>query len=103
MSRDLRLSLKRAGVTRPELHVGSPTRKPLTWHNLRATGLTWLAIRGVDATKIKQRARHSTLSTTELYIRQAEEVREGFGEVSPPLPSALTGFGSGLARSQPGR
>jgi integrase len=46
MSRDLRLWLTRAGVTRPELHHGSATRKPLTWHDLRATGLTWLAVRG---------------------------------------------------------
>ena len=89
MSRDLRLWLKRAGVTRPELHNGDATRKALTWHDLRATGLTWLAIHGVDATKIKQRAGHTTFSTTELYIREAEAVREGFGEVFPPLPGGL--------------
>jgi hypothetical protein len=38
MARKLRMYLKRAGVTRVELHEGSPTRKPMTWHDLRATG-----------------------------------------------------------------
>jgi integrase len=62
MSRDLRLWLARAGVTRPELHNGNAHRKPITWHDLRATGLTWLAVRGDDPLKIKQRAGHSTLA-----------------------------------------
>jgi integrase len=44
----------------------------MTWHDLRATGLTWLAIRGDDPLKIKQRAGHSAFSTTEGYVRQAE-------------------------------
>jgi integrase len=88
-ARKLRRYLKVAGVTRPELHEGSPTRKPLTWHDLRATGITWMAIRGDDPLKIKQRAGHMTLSTTERYIRQAEAVREGFGDVFPELPECL--------------
>jgi integrase len=89
MSRDLRLWLKRAGVVRPELHQGSATRKPMTWHDLRATGLTWLAVRGDDPLKIKQRAGHSTFSTTEGYIREGEAIRDGFGVVFPPLPECL--------------
>ena len=87
MSRDLRLWLNRADVTRPELHKGTSTRTPITWHDLRATGLTWLAVRGDDPLKIKQRAGHTTFSTTELYVREAEAVRDGFGEVFPPLPA----------------
>jgi len=57
MSRALRRALQRAGVTRPELHEGSPTRKPLTRHDLRATGLTWMAIRGDDPLKIQTEGR----------------------------------------------
>jgi integrase len=87
MSRALRRALQRAGVTRPELHEGSPTRKPLTWHDLRATGLTWMAIRGDDPLKIRQRAGHAAFSTTEIYIRDAEAVDDAFGEVFPPLPA----------------
>ena len=89
MARSLRRWLWRAKVRRPELHEGSATRKPLTWHDLRATGITWMAVRGDDPLKIKQRAGHSTFSTTEIYIREAEAVREGFGEPFPVLPACI--------------
>jgi integrase len=85
----LRHWLWEAGVRRPELHASSPTRKQLTWHDLRATGLTWMAVRGDDPLKIKQRAGHASFGTTELYIRTAEAVRDGFGDVFPPLPDSL--------------
>ena len=51
MARNLRRWLWKADVRRPELHEGSPTRKPLTWHDLRATGATWMAVRGDDPLK----------------------------------------------------
>jgi integrase len=89
MARNLRRWLKKAGVNRSELHDGTPTSKQLTWHDLRATGATWMAVRGDDPLKIKQRCGHTTFSTTELYIREAEAVREGFGEVFPALPACL--------------
>ncbi|MGA2451512.1 MAG: tyrosine-type recombinase/integrase [Polyangiaceae bacterium] len=90
----LRRFLLKAGVDRPELHKGSPTRKPMTWHDLRATGLTWMAVRGDDPLKIKQRAGHAAFSTTEIYIRSAEAVRQGFGEPFPELPACLLGSGA---------
>jgi integrase len=99
MTRALRRHLWRAGVRRPELHEDSPTRKALTWHDLRATGLTWMAVRGDDPLKIKQRAGHAAFSTTELYVRLAESVREGFGEPFPVLPATLLGN----APNRPGR
>lgn len=99
MANTLRRWLWNAGVRRPELHEGSATRKPMTWHDLRATGITWMAVRGDDPLKIKQRAGHSTFSTTEVYIREAEAVREGFGQPFPPLPACL--FES--PRNRPGR
>lgn len=89
MARRLRKHLITARVERPELHKGSPSRKPLTFHDLRATGITWMAVRGDDPLKIKQRAGHTTFQTTEGYIREAEAIREGFGAVFPPLPAAL--------------
>lgn len=52
-----------------------------------------MAIRGDDPLKIKQRAGHATFSTTEGYIREAEAVRDGFGEVFPPLPDELESHG----------
>jgi hypothetical protein len=90
MARNLRRWLWKAGVRGPELHDGSPTRKSLTWHDLRATGATWMAVRGDDPLKIRQRCGHTTFSTTEIYIWEAD--REGFGEVFPALPQVLTQF-----------
>jgi integrase len=100
MARNLRRWLWKAGVRRPELHQSTPTRKHLTWHDLRATGASWMAVRGDDPLKIKQRCGHKTFSTTEIYIREAEAVREGFGEVFPTLPEVLIQFrvGSKLKR-----
>jgi integrase len=89
MSRDLRLWLKRAGITRPELHQGTATRKPMTWHDLRATGLTWLAVRGDDPLKIMQRAGHADFETTKVYLREAENLAYGFGMPFPRLPEGL--------------
>src|SRR5437763_1530298 len=88
LSLKLRRRLQMAGITRaelfPEADGSAPkTRKPITFHDLRATGITWMAVRGDEPLRIKQRAGHSTFSTTEGYIREAENLREGFGEVFP--------------------
>lgn len=98
LSRKLRRCLELANVTRTELFPENDgrapkTRKPITFHDLRATGITWMAVRGDEPLRIKQRAGHSTFSTTEGYIREAENLREGFGTVFPPLPHALLGEG----------
>lgn len=93
MPRSLRRWLLRAGVTREELHVSTKdkTRKPMTWHDLRATGLTWCAIRGDEPLRIMARAGHTDLETTMLYVREAEVLRDGFGEVFPALPLEALG------------
>lgn len=85
----LRRHLEAAGVTRSDLFAADATRKRLRFHDLRATGLTWMAVRGDDPLKIKQRAGHTTFSTTEGYIREAESVREGFGAPFPALPPGV--------------
>ncbi len=89
LSRALRLYLKRAGLKRRELFEGGDTRKNITFHDLRATGITWLAVRGDEPLKIKSRAGHSGFGTTEGYIREAEHVTAGFGTVFPKLPAGL--------------
>jgi hypothetical protein len=38
---------------------------------------------------IIQRAGHESFATTQLYVREAEAIREGFGEVFPPLTPLL--------------
>ena len=85
LARRLRRYLKWAGVTRAELFANDATRKQLTFHDLRGTGITWLAIGGTEPLKIKTWAGHRNLSTTEGYIREAESVRPGFGEPFPSL------------------
>ena len=50
-ARELRAALGKAGVDRPDLFASDQTRKPLTFHDPRATGLTWMAVRGDDPLK----------------------------------------------------
>jgi integrase len=88
-SEKLRAFLLRAGVDRAELHASDATRKPLGWHDLRATCATWLAVRGEEPLKIMQRLGHQNFATTTLYVREAEQLREGFGEPFAALPEAL--------------
>jgi integrase len=89
LARNLRAHLTAAGVERADLFMNDRTRKWMTFHDLRATGITWMAVRGDDPFKIRQRAGHRNLATTERYIRVAEELRAGFGKVFPPLPDSL--------------
>jgi integrase len=93
----LRKHLQAAGVKRPELYANDEQRKNLTFHDLRATGITWSAVRGDDPLRIKQRAGHSGFATTEGYIREAENLGRDFGDPFPPLPPGLSegGFSFG--------
>ncbi len=97
----LRAHLKVAGVTRADLFANDATRKPMTFYDLRATGITWRAIRGDEPLRIQRAAGHTGFDTTQGYIREAESVKEGFGEVFPPLPEALlTGAGAQRLRAR---
>lgn len=87
----LRKYLLWAGVTRTELQTTSATSRRLTWHDLRATGITWCAVRGDQPLAIQQRAGHADFATTQKYIREAQSMRAGFGVPFPPLPAALLG------------
>jgi integrase len=95
LSRQLRRCLRLAGVTRAELfdddEAARSTRKAITFHDLRATGITWSAVREDSPLTIMQRAGHRSFSTTQGYIREAENLRAGFGVPFPPLPSTVIG------------
>jgi integrase len=101
LARQLRNDLKLAGVTRKELFVeGDPTRKAMTFYDLRATGITWMALRGDNPLTIKQRAGHRRFETTEGYIREAENLRAANpGAPFPELPACLLGSGQVLAKA----
>ena len=60
-----------------------------------------MAVRGDEPLKIKHRAGHKEFSTTQGYIREAEQVREGFGQPFPPLPEDLVS--SGISSERVGR
>lgn|GEM_PF-664201 len=79
----LREHLQAAGVTRAELFSTDQTSKRLRFHDLRSTGLTWLAMRGDDPLKVMQRAGHSSFETTQKYIRTAEAIGGAIGDVFP--------------------
>ncbi len=90
LSRQLQRCLRVAGITRADLFASDASRKPMTFHDLRATGITWCAVAGVEALKIKQRAGHASFSTTEGYIREAENLAAAnFGEPFPALPACI--------------
>jgi integrase len=89
MARNFRRWLLKAGIRRASLHETTDQSQNITWHDLRATGATWMAVRGDDPLKIMQRCGHRDYATTLRYIREAEAVRDGFGEPFPALPRCL--------------
>ena len=90
LAKRLRRYVEWAGVTRAELLANDATRKQLRFYDLRSTGITWMAIRGDDPLRIKQRAGHGSFSTTEGYIRSAEVLGgAAIGTPFPTLPEAL--------------
>jgi len=91
LSDRLKFYLRRAGVERADLFESDATRKAITFHDLRASGITWCAVRGDDPLKIMQRAGHTDFETTKIYLREAENLSHGFGEVFPALPGDLLG------------
>lgn len=95
LAEKLRKWLVRAGVTRAELHAVDRTRRRLRFHDLRATGITWRAIRGDDALKIMRAAGHKGVQTTMGYVRDAEQVGASFGDVFPDFPPGLLPTESG--------
>jgi len=100
MARGLRRWLLRAGVDRHALHHVTPTTRPIRFHDLRATGLTWMAVRGDDVLKIQDRAGHTDFATTQRYIRTAQQIGTGFGSLFPELPEALNRTGQSHGGSE---
>lgn len=98
LSRTFRRWLLVAGVKRHELHTTTTTSRAITWHDLRASAATWMAVRGDKPLVIRQRCGHAAFTTTELYIREAEVLSDGFGEVFPALPANCHPIATGSRR-----
>jgi integrase len=60
----MRKHLARAKVTRSRLTEQSATTMKVNFRTWRDTGITWLALAGVDVAKMQRRAGHDTISTT---------------------------------------
>lgn len=96
----LRKDLLDAGITRRELHENSndPPREWMTLHDLRTTGITWMAVQGVRPPfEIMARAGHRQLQQTQGYIDRASLIRRGYGQAFPTLPTSLLAQTSALA------
>jgi integrase len=98
LARGLKRWLRKAGVNRPELFSTDATRQSIRFHDLRATGITWMAVRGDAPQVIQSRAGHTDYTTTLGYIREAETLAAGFGEVFPPLPELATDWAKDRAK-----
>jgi hypothetical protein len=61
----------------------------INFRSWRDTGITWLALQGVDIAKMQRRAGHDSISTTLGYVKMAEDLTGSIGEPFPPLPKAL--------------
>ena len=85
LSERLRGHLRTAGIARELLYGGNPLRKPITFHDLRGTAATWMALRGDAPLTIMQRMGHRQFSTTQGYIQEAEAVGQG-AEIGIPFP-----------------
>ena len=74
IARNFRRWLWQAGVRWLALHETTAQSQNITGHDLRATGATWMAVRGDDALKIMQRCGHRDYATTQRYV--LDDLRE---------------------------
>lgn len=89
LARELRGHLLRSGCKRADLFASDEGRRPLTFHDLRATGITWMAMRGDSPTDILERVGHAQLATTERYMRRGRLLVARNERVFPALPACL--------------
>ena len=77
----LRHPQRSTGVKRADLFADDDTRRPLSFHDLRHTGITWRAVRRDEPLKVQRAAGHDNLRTTQRYINEAQTFdAPGFGE-----------------------
>lgn len=94
LAEQFRRHLKLAGVKRTELHMSTRTHVQGNFRSCRDSGITWLAMTGLDVAKIKRRAGHDKIDTTDGYVKQAEDLTGDLGGRSArfrPRSSTATG------------
>jgi integrase len=85
-ARRLRDRLTAAGVTRDALHNTTEQAVQITFHDLRATGVTRCALRGDSMISIRDRAGHTDVEQTNDYVRRASS---GQRRIAVPQASKL--------------
>lgn len=80
-----------AGVERTELHASTRTHVQSNFRSCRDSGITWLALAGVDVAKMLRRCGHDHVQTTMGYVKLAEDLTGDLGTPFPPLPAELVG------------
>src|SRR5690606_34404851 len=99
---ELRPALEVAGVTREELFRRRSPNVPITQHDLRATGITYLAMRGESDDGIRERAGHTDFKMTQVYIRRGRRlVGAELGEPFAALPESLLKDDGRMRRPKP--
>jgi integrase len=84
-----RRHLLAAGVLRETLHTSSRTTVRANFRSWRDSGITWLAMSGLDTAKIMRRAGHDDIGTTISYVKATEDLGGELGEPFAPLPDDL--------------
>lgn len=84
-----RRHLRLAGITRAALHESSLSTARANFRSWRDSGITWLALAGVDVSRISRRAGHRDIQTTMGYVKQAEDLGGTLGKPFGRLPSEL--------------
>jgi hypothetical protein len=94
-AKTLQEHLRRAGVTRPGLFTSTATTMAANFRSCRDSGITWLALTGLETTRIMRRAGHDDPKTTLGYVKMAEDLKAKVGVLFPALPAELLGQASG--------
>jgi integrase len=84
-----RAHLIAAGATRTALHETTLATARASFRSWRDSGLTWLAMRGLDIARIMRRAGHADIGTTIGYVKLAEDLDGRLGVPFGPLPHGL--------------
>jgi integrase len=96
-------ALKAAGINRPGLFKTTLYSRAIRLHDMRGTGISYLALAGVDDWRIRSRAGHKDIQTTLIYVQRGREaVGSGtLGDPVAPPPDRLLGTGHSAPESAP--
>lgn len=86
----VRLDMRTAKLTRPELWRDDADHRAFTFHGLRHTAVTHAYLAGRDSTWLRTAYGHTSSEMTRRYLDSAAMARSTFGAPFPPLPADVT-------------